>query len=143
MESQKKRRTEGRTKSSSRKVVAPVLPLKINKTQKQMIAISGNLKKLFIKTCPRCTSRDISYFTADMSGLWEVSKVHERLIHSLLHCSYPKDKEKIENLLMEITVNWLSQAADHLSTLRKILPRLRRSVGEPPRKGKKTGGLIG
>ena len=66
--------------------------------------------------------------SVDLAGLWEVGLNHKRHVRELLKCSYPRDREKIEELLTEMQVNLLSQGADHLKTLQKILPRVRSAV---------------
>jgi hypothetical protein len=107
---------------------------KMTKTQKEMRLIQTKLKGLFRRACPRCRQRDISWLAVDLSGLWEVSKEHQSKIRSLLRSSYPRDHKQIEDLLMELRVTWLSQAADHLQTLRQILPRLQRTIPDSSRR---------
>jgi hypothetical protein len=101
---------------------------RLTKTEKELLAISAALSTLLHRASPRSTAKDISWMSVDIAGLWEVSKNHERHVRQLLKCSYPRDRAKIENLLTEMLVNLISQGADHLETLQRILPRIRSAV---------------
>ena len=102
--------------------------LRLTKFQKKLLAIQLKLGSLLKQAAPRSKPRDVSWMSVDLAGLWEVGLNHKRHVRELLKCSYPRDREKIEELLTEMQVNLLSQGADHLKTLQKILPRVRSAV---------------
>jgi hypothetical protein len=101
---------------------------RLTRTDKKFLAIQTAISTLLRRASPLSTAKDISWTTVDLAALWEVSKNHERHVRELLKCSYPRDRAKIENLLTEMQVNLLSQGADHLETLQRILPRIRSAV---------------
>jgi hypothetical protein len=115
---------EFRQNKNKRNAGAP----RLTKTGKQILAIQTALSALFRQASPHSTAKDISWMSADLAALWEVSRNHERHVRQLLKCSYPRDRAKIENLLTEMLVNLVSQGADHLETLQRILPRIRGAV---------------
>ena|SRR5579859_7758344 len=101
---------------------------KLTKRQKQYLAIQVALRRLLRSASPKSKERDIRWVSIDLAWLCEVASNHQRHIRLLIKCSYPKDRERIENLLTEILVNLLSQGASHLSTLKMLFPRLRSAI---------------
>jgi hypothetical protein len=115
---------KGRRGSSLRGAARP----KLTRLEKKLLTIQTSLNALFRRASPRSRARHLGWMSVDIAGLWEVSKNHERHVRQLLKCSYPGDRAKIESLLTEMQVNLLSQGADHLKTLQRILPRIRSAV---------------
>jgi hypothetical protein len=95
---------------------------KMAKILKEYLVINRALHRLLRSASPRANKRDISWSCVDLAGLWEVTTLHRQHIRSLIKCSYPRDREKIEELLTEIQVNLLSQGIDHIETLKKVYP---------------------
>jgi len=101
---------------------------RLTKLGKKLLAIQTSLYDLFRRASPRLRARHIGWISVDIAALWEVSQKHLNHVSQLLKCSYPKDREKIENLLTEMQVNLISVGAHHLQTLQRILPRVRSAV---------------
>ena len=92
------------------------------------MSIENTLGNLLRRAAPSSSDKTVRWTAVDLASLWEVSVNHQRHIRLLLNCSYPQDRHKIEDLLTEISVNFLSQGSDSLSTLQKGLPRIISSV---------------
>src|SRR5258708_4713602 len=82
--------------------------------QEQILDIQSALWALFRRASPRSKPRDLSWVSAGLAGLWEVSVRHKQHIRSLMKCSYPRDRSRIEKLMTEILVNMMSQGASHI-----------------------------
>ena len=97
---------------------------KLTRSDKMLKNIQNSLSSLFRVAAQSCKPKDVSWTAVDLASLWEVSVNNQRHIRSLLKCSYPRDRDRIETLLTEIQVNLLSQGADNLKTLQKGFPRI-------------------
>ena len=118
-------RRKHRGTASERVKKKQVMDSRLTRDGKRLLAIQTTLSSLFRRASPKSLRRDISWMSVDLAGLWEVSKTHQSHIRRLLKCSYPEDRDRIQLLVTEIQINWLSQAVDHLKTLNRILPRVR------------------
>ena len=113
-----------RNKKSPTAVQRKRLSPKLTRFERKMLSIQNALRVLLRRAAPTSADKTVSWTAVDLASLWEVSVNHQRHIRLLVKCSYPKDRHKIERLLTEIRVNFLSQGADSLSTLQRGLPAI-------------------
>ena len=71
---------------------------------------------------------DISFLTADLAGLWEVSRVHIKLVNKLIKMKRRPNRKALQQLLIDIEINWFSAAPGHLKTMKGEIGRLRKSL---------------
>lgn len=94
---------------------------------REIIPLQQKLRPLLKRAWPDASDKDISWLTADLAGLWEVSRWHVKLIRELLKTRPKGDKGKLQRISQELDVNW-SNARSHLKTFERGLSRFKRSL---------------
>jgi len=102
--------------------------LKIPAPTAEILPLQKKLKPLIQRAWPDGSDKDISWFVADLAGLWEVSRVHIILVRKLLKMADELEREKLQQLSQELDVNWFSNATGHLDTMKKDLARFKASI---------------
>jgi len=102
--------------------------LKIPAPTADIIPLQRELNSLLKRAWADGSEKDINWFTADLAGLWEVSRMHIILLRKLLKTADKLDKAKLQQLSQELDVNWFSNAPRHLATMKKQLARFKASL---------------
>jgi hypothetical protein len=94
----------------------------------EILPLQTKLKPILQRAWPKGSDKDISWLTVDLAALWEVSRVHIILIKKLLRMKGKPNKKLLGQLLIDLEINWYSNASGHLETLEKELNKLRRAL---------------
>jgi hypothetical protein len=110
------------------KKLLPRQSWKIPSTTAEILPLQTKLRPILKRAWPEGSEKDISWFSADLAGLWEVSRVHIILVRKLLKAADKLDKAKLQQLSQELDVNWFSNAPGYLETMKKELARFKASL---------------
>jgi len=94
----------------------------------ELLPLQAKLKPILKRAWAKGGDKDISGLTVDLAALWEVSRVHIILIKELLKMKAKPDKERLAQILVELQVNWFSNASGHTETLERELTKIRRAL---------------
>ena len=94
----------------------------------EILPLQTKLRPLLKRAWPHGSPKDISWLTADLAGLWEVSRVHIILVRKLLSMAGRPDRRKLQELSQELDVNWFSNASSHMRTMKRELARFKSSL---------------
>jgi|HubBroStandDraft_4_1064222.scaffolds.fasta_scaffold417904_1 hypothetical protein len=100
--------------------------LKIPSPTAEILPLQARLRPLLRSAWPDASEKEISWLTADLAGLWEVSRVHVILIRKLLKMADKRSKpdlRRLSNIAVEIDINWFSNAPGHMKTMKRELAR--------------------
>jgi hypothetical protein len=96
----------------------------------EILPLQGKLRPILKHGWPDRTAKDIGWTTADLAGLWEVSRMHIILVRKLLRMGRKPDRNKLRQILLDLEINWFSNAEGHMHTLKHELARLRRELAD-------------
>jgi len=94
----------------------------------EIVPLQIKLKPLLKRDWVGGSEKDISWLTADLAALWEVSRVHIILVEKLLKMKSKPTKRLLEKILIDLEINWVSNASGHLKTLERELVKFRESL---------------
>lgn len=102
-------------RNSVRPITRPAIPIptEIPSHTAEILPLQKKLRPLLRRAWPDASEKDISWFTADLAGLWEVSRWHIKLVRKLLKIHPIRDIGKLQDISQELDVNW-SNARSHL-----------------------------
>jgi hypothetical protein len=103
----------------------------------EILPLQAKLRPILKRAWPDGSEKDISWLTADLAGLWEVSRVHIALVRKLLRMTNKPNKRKFQEISQALDSNWFSNAPGHLETMATELARFKASLYRPGR-GKRT-----
>jgi len=113
------------------KSIMSVLPRgswKIPAPTAEILPLQAKLTPLLKRAWPNGKETDISGLTADLAGLWEVSRVHIILVRKLLKMADGLDRRRLQDVTQDLDVNWFSNASGHLKTMKRELGRFKNSL---------------
>ena len=94
----------------------------------EILPLQAKLAPLLKRAWPGGSEADISGLTADLAGLWEVSRVHIILVRKLVKMVGRLDRRRLQDLSQDFDVNWFSNAASHMKTMKRELARFKSSL---------------
>ena len=104
----------------------------------EILPLQKKLLPLLKRVWPDASDKEISWFVADLTGLWEVSRWHIALVQKLLRIDNKVDKSNLQEWSEDLDINWFSNAPGHLKTMRKELDQFKASLYGYIRKRKKS-----
>ena len=117
----------------SLKKVLYVKSLLIPAPTAEILPIQKKLLPLLRRAWPEATEKDVSWLSADLAALWEVSRVHAILIRKMLKMGSRPNKSQLQEIAQELDVNWFSNASGHMKTMKGELSRFKASLYRPGR----------
>ena len=103
-------------------------PWKIPPLIAEILRLERQLRPIIERAWPDGSEKDISWMTAELAGLWEVSRKHIILIRKLLKMKRKPDTQKLRQISQELYINWFSDASTYMKTLEPELARFKRSL---------------
>ena len=105
------------------------------KYSKQSVALSRRISAQIRQACPLLSAETSANFATDIADLWEVGRYHEKFIHDFLRLRFPKDRTRLEDLLITwVEIQLLTHCQWHLKSLKKISPRILSAINVSPTK---------
>lgn len=101
---------------------------------RRTVEIYKAVRRVLSRASPSSPARLVASVAVDFADLWAVGQNHTEWLRSIVKLRFPKDQDKLLDLLTEMEVNWLSEAANHVRSLEKDLPALIRQIGRSPRR---------
>ncbi|MGB2677759.1 MAG: hypothetical protein WAN12_11815 [Candidatus Acidiferrum sp.] len=92
------------------------------------VQLVQRIQKQLEKASPRSAKRTIGELAVDIGDLISVGRAHWDHVNQLLKMSFPKDRTAFRKLLAQFDVNLLFENQWHLSSLKRLLPRLVRDA---------------
>jgi hypothetical protein len=93
-------------------------------TTSGILPLERRLRPAVKRLWPDGSERDISWLTADLAALWEVSRVHMMLVRKLIGTANGSGKQRVLDISTDLEVNWFSNASNHMRTMKRELRRL-------------------
>lgn len=91
---------------------------------REIVPIQNELAGLLRRVSRKLNRDNVTSVSANLAGLWEVSRVHISLVGTLIKMSDRINDEKLAAVARELFINWFSNASDHMATLKRPLSRL-------------------
>jgi hypothetical protein len=107
--------------------------LRISAPTAEILPLQARLRPLLKRAWPVGSEKDISWMTADLAGLWEVSRAHIILVKKLLRVGGEFNRDKLQQIAIDLDINWYVNARGHMETLKHELARFRASLHENAR----------
>jgi len=86
-------------------------------------------------SCPSLSAEVLSAFSVDVADVWEICNYQQHVLKELLRLRLPRDKRRLESLLTSwIEIQLLVHADWHLRSLKKLTPKVLRSIGRTAKK---------
>ncbi len=102
----------------------------------EILPLQSRLRPFLKRAWPSGSDKDISWMTADLAALWEVSRTHITLVKNLLKMGRKPSRAKLRQISIDLDINWSSNAPAHMQTLRRELAKFRRTLCETGRVSK-------
>jgi hypothetical protein len=102
--------------------------LRIPAPTAEILPLQQKLRPILKHGWPNRSDKDIGWTTADLAGLWEVSRMHIILVRKLLRMGRKPDRNKLREILLDLEINWFSNAEGHMRTLKRELVGLQRDL---------------
>jgi hypothetical protein len=102
----------------------------------EILPLLSKLRPFLKRAWPSGSEKDISWMSADLAALWEVSRTHITLIKKLLKMGRKPSRANLRQISIDLEINWSSNAPGHMQTLRRELARFRRTLYETGRVSK-------
>src|ERR1700756_967432 len=74
----------------------------------EILPLQAKLRPILKQAWPDGSEKDISWLTADLAGLWEVSRVHIALVGRLLRMADKPNKRKLQQISQALDISWFS-----------------------------------
>jgi hypothetical protein len=104
--------------------------MRISVAAAEILPLQARLRPILKRAWPSGGEKNVSWLTADLAGLWEVSRVHIMLIEKLLQQGNKLNKDELKGISIDLEINWSSNAPGHIQTLKRGLSRFRSSLYE-------------
>jgi hypothetical protein len=116
---------------------------KLSTPTREILPFQNALRPILKLAWRDASDREISWMTADLAGLWEVSRTHIILMKKLLKMNGKLNEQDLRQLAAALEVNWFTNASGHMETLKRELNRFTRSLyrATPKRRRKKLSRL--
>jgi hypothetical protein len=91
--------------------------------------VARRVRKKMEKAYPHLREEVLSAFSVDLADLWEIGRKHEYYLKQFLQLRFPKDRYRLESLLITwIEIQLLVHARWHLDSLKAIMPKVLREA---------------
>jgi len=105
----------------------------------EILPLQAKLRPLLKRAWPDGSEKDISWMTADIAALWEVSRTHILIVKKLLRMGAKPNGSELRQISIDLDINWFSNASGHMQTLKRELARFNRSLRDHGRLSKRNG----
>jgi hypothetical protein len=102
--------------------------LKRNTQAIEHVRMKESIRKQLERASPRASKRLTENFAIDLCDLVYVARMHQAHVNQLLKMRFPKDRTKFRKLLANIEVNLLFENQWHLTSIKRLLPRVVRNA---------------
>lgn len=88
------------------------------------VRLVGKIREQLERASPRSSKGTVAELAIDIGDLASVGKTHWEHVSQLLKMTFPTDRVAFRKLLAKFEVNLLFENQWHLSSLKRLLPRL-------------------
>lgn len=88
------------------------------------VRLVQKIQRQLERASPHSLKQTVGEFAVDIGDLAYVGRAHWGHVNQLLRMRFPKDRAAFRKLLAQFDVNLLFENQWHLSSLRRLLPRL-------------------
>ena len=79
----------------------------------------NKLHPLLKRAWPDGSKRDVSWLTAELAALWEVSRVHIILVQNILKMGDRPNRRRLRLIAVKLDVNWFSDGPGFMKSMRR------------------------
>jgi hypothetical protein len=96
---------------------------------KMSVRLSHRIQRQLAAASPGLSKSLSAEFAVDLADIWEVGRCHEAYLQSFLKLRFPRDRDRLESLLIHwVEVELLVHCRWHLNSLKKRTPRVMRGI---------------
>jgi hypothetical protein len=97
---------------------------RVSSRTRKHVRLVDEIQKQLERASPQTPKEAVGELAVDIGDLASVGRAHRGHIAELLRMSFPKDRPAFCKLLAQFEVNLLFENQWHLSSLKRLLPRL-------------------